>query len=186
MTSSILLTIKKMLGIAEEYHAFDIDIITNINAVFLSLNQLGIGPTIPYYITGEDETWMGFMGDQKRYLAGVQTYVYQRVRLMFDPPTNSFLVDALQRSCQELEWRFSVQPKTEEEVEYVESFKIEYSKKDESSDNNNTDDPNQNGSTDPPNPTEPTDPENPEEHDTSTDQEEITEEKPEPKPDLFA
>lgn len=117
-TQSILLTIKKMLGISEEYHAFDIDILTNINAVFLTLNQLGVGPTMPYHITGEDETWQDFLGDQNDILAGIQTYVYQRVRLMFDPPTNSFLVDSMRKQIEEFEWRFNVQveqPPVEEE-----------------------------------------------------------------------
>lgn len=133
MTNSILLTIKKMLGVSEEYHAFDLDIIININAVFLTLNQIGIGPSLPYQLplVSEDSvnenpavtpTWDDFLGDQKEYLAAVQTYVYQRVRLLFDPPTNSFLVSALQDSCKEFEWRFTVQPKNEKEVLYVESF----------------------------------------------------------------
>lgn len=122
ITQSILLTIKKMLGIAEEYHAFDLDIITNINSVFLVLNQLGVGPRLPYAITGTKEIWADFLGEQEEYLAGVQTYMYQKARLYFDPPTNSFLVDAMQKSCQEFEWRFMVQPKSEAKLEYVESF----------------------------------------------------------------
>lgn len=133
MTNSILLTVKKMLGVSEEYHAFDIDILTNINAVFLTLNQLGVGPKLPYQLslieeTLGEETWDDFLGEQKDYLAAVQTYVYQRVRLLFDPPTNSFLVDALQKSIQEFEWRLTVQPKTEEEVECVESYRSDYGK----------------------------------------------------------
>lgn len=126
ITQSILLTVKKMLGIAEEYHAFDLDIIINVNAVFLTLNQLGIGPVSPYQITGTEETWEDFLGNQLKFLAGVQTYVYQRVRLIFDPPTNSFLVDAIQKSCQEFEWRFSVQPKNQSELDYQESKKETY------------------------------------------------------------
>lgn len=137
MTNSILLTTKKLLGISEEYHAFDIDILTNINAVFLTLNQLGVGPTLPFQLPlmvdpddADDPaiaiTWDDFLGNQKEYLAAVQTYVYQRVRLMFDPPTNSFLVDAMQKSCQEFEWRFTVQPKTSGAVEDVDSRKVIY------------------------------------------------------------
>lgn len=147
ITQSILLTVKKMLGIAEEYHAFDLDVITNINAVFLSLNQLGVGPRLPYSITGTKETWSDFLGDQEKYMAAVQTYVYQRVRLLFDPPTNSFLVDAMQKSCQELEWRFTVQPKTEGEVEYVESFATSYTNQN-GSDEEIEDDPPEKESTD--------------------------------------
>lgn len=141
MTNSIFLTIKKLLGISQEYHAFDIDILTSINAVFLTLNQLGIGPTrpfqLPLILNYEDEegfiedqavatTWDEFLGNQLEYLAAVQTYVYQRVRLIFDPPTNSFMVTALQDSCKEFEWRFTVQPKSQGAVEDVEQRKIIY------------------------------------------------------------
>lgn len=156
ITQSILLTIKKMLGIAEEYHAFDLDIITNINATFFTLNQLGVGPRLPYSITGIDETWSDFLGSQKEFINAVQTYTYMRVRLMFDPPTNSFLVDAMQKQCQEYEWRFTVQPKNEQELQYVESFKVTthpYDKEDPEEDTDSNDssssddsDKNQNGS----------------------------------------
>lgn len=109
ITQSILLTIKKMLGIAEEYHAFDLDVIININSVFLTLSQLGVGPSTPYQITGTDETWSDFLGDQESLAVGVQTYVYLKTRLLFDPPTNSFLVDSMQKQIQELEWRLNIQ-----------------------------------------------------------------------------
>lgn len=110
MTDSIFLTVKKMLGIAEEYHAFDLDIIININSVFLTLNQLGVGPVEPYQITGEEETWNDFQGDVT--IPGLQTYVYLKTRLAFDPPTNSFLVDNIQKQIAELEWRMNVQVET--------------------------------------------------------------------------
>lgn len=109
LTDSILLTIKKMLGIAQEYNAFDIDLIVNINSVFLTLNQLGVGPEDPYRIDGAEESWADFLGDQRKNLAGVETYIYQKVRLLFDPPTNSFLVDAMQKQCEEFEWRLRLQ-----------------------------------------------------------------------------
>lgn len=123
ITKSILLTIKKMLGVAEEYHAFDLDIIIDINSVFLTLNQLGVGPLLPYSIAGTEETWSDFLGDQEQFMAGVQTYVYLKTRLLFDPPTNSFLVDSMKKQCDEFEWRFTVQPKNQQEVSYVETFK---------------------------------------------------------------
>lgn len=129
ITDSILLTVKKMLGIAEEYHAFDIDLIVNINSVFLTLNQLGVGPKKPYQISGDAETWTDFLGDQKEDVVGVATYVYLKTRLLFDPPTNSFLVDAMQSQVQELEWRLNLQAEggkesgnNEVESEEVESF----------------------------------------------------------------
>lgn len=110
MTNSIFLTTKKMLGIAEEYHAFDLDIITHINSVFLNLNQLGVGPIMPYQITGEEETWDDFL--QENPIPGVQSYVYLKTRLLFDPPTTSFLVDNIQKQIAELEWRMNVQVET--------------------------------------------------------------------------
>lgn len=109
ITDSILLTVKKMLGIAEEYHAFDIDLIVNINSVFLTLNQLGVGPETPFQIGSEVETWADFLGDQKEDVVGVETYVYLKTRLLFDPPTNSFLVTAMQDQVTELEWRLNFQ-----------------------------------------------------------------------------
>lgn len=109
ITDSILLTVKKMLGIAEEYAAFDIDLIVDINSVFLTLNQLGVGPADPYRINGSEETWSDFLQDPREKLAGVETYVYLKTRLLFDPPTNSFLVDAIKKQCDELEWRLNVQ-----------------------------------------------------------------------------
>lgn len=186
MTNSIFLTIKKLLGVAEEYHAFDIDILTAINATFLTLNQLGIGPRLPFQLplmvdlsTDDEEeswrddpavtiTWDDFLEDQKDYLAAVQTYVYQRVRLIFDPPTNSFLVDAIKKSCEEFEWRFTVQPKTEGAVEDVEERKVIY-KGDINEDEDGWDDF-------PPVDTDPDNPNNPENPDDSDDSGE--EEKP--------
>lgn len=109
ITNSIMLTVKKMLGIAEEYHAFDLDVITNINACFLTLNQLGVGPRYPFSISGPESQWSDFLEEQSAVLQGIQTYVYMRVRLMFDPPTNSFLVDSLKKQIEEMEWRFATQ-----------------------------------------------------------------------------
>ncbi len=119
MTESILLTVKKMLGIAEEYHAFDLDIITNINSVFLTLNQLGVGPKSPFQITDDKQTWTSFVNPEE--VPGVQTYVYLKTRLLFDPPTNSFLVDSMQKQIAELEWRLNVQVDTEYPKESKES-----------------------------------------------------------------
>lgn len=111
MTESILLTVKKMLGIAEEYHAFDLDLIININSVFLTLNQLGVGPESPFQITGDSEVWSGFANPKE--VPGIQTYVYLKTRLLFDPPTNSFLVTAIEKQIAEFEWRLNVQVDTE-------------------------------------------------------------------------
>lgn len=138
ITQSILKTIKKMLGIDENHKAFDLDVIVDINATFLTLNELGIGPEYPYAITGESETWSDFLGDQEKYLAGVQTYVYMRVRLMFDPPSNSFLVDSMQKQIQEFEWRFTVQPKDDKSLKHMNSFKTKIPPYDEDESSNNS------------------------------------------------
>lgn len=106
MTESILLTVKKMLGIDQDYHAFDIDIVVHINSVFLTLYQLGIGPKTPYEISGDEETWEDFYGSTP--IPGVKSYVYLKVRLLFDPPTNSFLVQNMKDQIAEFEWRLNV------------------------------------------------------------------------------
>ena len=116
ITQSILLTVKKMLGIDQDYHAFDTDLIVNINSVFLTLNQLAVGPEEPFRIENDAETWSDFLGDEESNLPGVQSYVYLRTRLLFDPPTNSFLVDAMQKQCDEFEWRLNLQAERGESV----------------------------------------------------------------------
>lgn len=106
---SILNTIKKILGIDAAYDAFDTDILWDINSTFLSLNELGIGPSNVYSISGADETWSDFLGDQVTQLQAAVTFIYLKVRLLFDPPTNSFVVDAIKEQIAELEFRLNVQ-----------------------------------------------------------------------------
>lgn len=103
---SILTTIKKLLGITADYKHFDTDIIVHINTVLMALNQIGVGPTDPYLITSEIETWDDFLGGAKN-LEAVKTYIYLKVRLAFDPPANSSLIEAINRSINELEWRLN-------------------------------------------------------------------------------
>lgn len=105
---SILLSIKKMLGMDADYNAFDADIIININSVLMILAQLGVGPSVPFYISGEGETWSDFLGDDKR-IELVKSYMYLKVRLIFDPPTTGVLHEAMERQIQEFEWRLLVQ-----------------------------------------------------------------------------
>lgn len=107
MADSILTNTKKILGIDASYTAFDLDIITHINSVFLALNQLGIGPAAGFAIQDTTATWSDFLGTDLR-LNAVKTYVYLRVRILFDPPTTSFLLDAYQKQIAELEWRLNV------------------------------------------------------------------------------
>lgn len=106
MDESILVSIKKMLGIDESYTHFDADIIMNINSVFMILNQLGVGPSKPFMITGEDEEWSDFI--EEGYIEAVKTYIFLRVKVIFDPPTSSFVLDAYNKRIDELEWRMNV------------------------------------------------------------------------------
>ena len=100
---SILDSIKKLLGIQPEYRAFDEDLIIHINTVFAILNQIGIGPQEGFFIVDETTNWDEYMSDINQ--ASVRTYVYLKVRLLFDPPGSGILVDSINRMISELEWR---------------------------------------------------------------------------------
>lgn len=104
---SILISIKKLLGIEEEYRHFDPDIIMFINGVFLTLNQLGIGPDEGFTISSDIETWSDLLGDRTD-VENVKIYVYLKVRLIFDPPQIGYLVESINNQCKELEWRLAV------------------------------------------------------------------------------
>ena len=104
---SILNSVKKVLGIQEDYTAFDVDILMHINTVFSILHQLGLGPEDGFVIEDDTPTWDTFLGDDLR-LNSVKTYVYLRVRILFDPPSTSYLIESLNKQIQELEWRLNV------------------------------------------------------------------------------
>lgn len=106
---SILVTIKKMLGIDDSYEHFDTDIIVNINTIFMMLNQLGIGPTNGFSIKDKSSIWDDYISVDYLNMEAVKTYIYLRVRLLFDPPTNAFLVEAIKSQIKEIEWRLNVQ-----------------------------------------------------------------------------
>lgn len=107
METSILTSTKKILGIAEDYTAFDLDIITAINATFSILAQLGVGPVDGFMIEDASAVWEDFVvGPNQKNL--VKTYVFLKVRMMFDPPTTSFLIDATTKQIDEYEWRLNV------------------------------------------------------------------------------
>lgn len=106
---SILGSVRKMIGgIAGEESPFDSDLIIHINSVFTIVNQLGVGPKEVYSITGEDETWDDFFSDTK-IINLVKSYVYLKVKILFDPPTSGVLHEALERQITEAEWRLRVQ-----------------------------------------------------------------------------
>lgn len=106
MTESILASVKKMLGIADEYMRFDPDVIMHINSVLSILHQLGIGPDSGFQIDGPDQTWGDLFGDDPR-LNLIKSYVYLRVRLLFDPPVGTVL-ESFNRIVSEFEWRINV------------------------------------------------------------------------------
>lgn len=106
MDDSILNNTKKILGIAPDYDAFDTDIIIHINSVFSTLNQLGLGPDEGFMIEDETDGWGDFLLDDMR-LNSIKTYVYLRVRVLFDPPTTGFTLTALQEQIKEHEWRLN-------------------------------------------------------------------------------
>lgn len=105
---SILTSIKKMLGVSAEDDSFDQDITMHINAVFMILNQLGIGPLRSFFITDSSQLWDQFLTVNEDFGA-IQSYMYLRVRLAFDPPTNSFLVESIKNQISEYEWRLLTQ-----------------------------------------------------------------------------
>lgn len=120
MEESILTSIKKLLGIAEEYTPFDADIIMHINSVFTTLSQLGVGPSEGFYIEDDTTEWMDF--DQNiNKIQAVKTYIYLKVRLLFDPSSlGSATLAAYERQIQELEWRLNVIAESKENRENTE------------------------------------------------------------------
>ena len=108
---SILTSVKKLLGIAEEYTHFDSDIIMHINTVFSALTQMGVGPAGGFSIVDTYATWDEFTSENVS-LASVRTYMYLKVRLLFDPPQNSSVMSAMERQTSELEWRLNLTGET--------------------------------------------------------------------------
>lgn len=108
MSNSILNDIKHLLGLDESYDVFDTDITIHINSVFMTLNQLGVGPKEPFHISSITETWEEFTQGSVD-ISAVKTYIYLKVRLLFDPPTNSFTITALENQAKEFEWRLLAQ-----------------------------------------------------------------------------
>lgn len=107
MADSILDSTKKVLGFEPEYKAFDTDILMHINSVFSTLNQLGVGPLQGFRIENSDSVWADYLLDDLN-LNNVKSYLYLRVRLLFDPPPHAFLLTAMESQIKELEWRIMV------------------------------------------------------------------------------
>ena len=107
---SILISIKKLLGIMPDYTNFDDDIIIHINTAFAMLNQLGVGPKGGFMIVDENSEWKEYT--TKNNLNMVKTYIYLKVRLLFDPPTSTALIESINRTLSEIEWRIFLEGDT--------------------------------------------------------------------------
>lgn len=113
---SILNTIKKLLGIQEEYDYFDQDLIIHINSTFMILNQLGVGPSDCFTIKDKEAKWDDFIPNNKN-LESLKTYVYMRVKLIFDPPLSSVVMEANNRMIDELTFRLLTEASAEKKSE---------------------------------------------------------------------
>lgn len=113
--NSILISVKKGIGMAPEYDAFDADIIMHINSVFPILAQLGVGPKEGFAIEDAADEWSDFIGNNP-LLNSVKTYMYAKVKLIFDPPLSSSAIESLNRIISEFEWRMNITVDPGEEV----------------------------------------------------------------------
>lgn len=107
ITDSVLTSIKKLLGIAEEYEHFDADLIMHINSVFSILTQLGVGPSKGFMIEDKSATWKDFISDESKYML-VKSYMHLKVKLLFDPPLSSAVLECYKTQISEYEWRLNV------------------------------------------------------------------------------
>lgn len=110
--ASILNDIKKLLGIDKDDTSFDTDVIILINSSILSLSQMGIGPPNGFIVTTKDDIWDNWLGASTINLEGVKTYLYLKIKLIFDPPTNSTVIDAFNKNLSELEFRMMLAVET--------------------------------------------------------------------------
>ena len=112
MVSSILDTIKKLLGIASSDTSFDTDIIIHINSAIASLRQLGVGPAEGYSIKSKTDMWTSYLTTTPELFESVKTYIYLKVRLAFDPPSSAAVLEAFKQMISEYEWRLNVTAET--------------------------------------------------------------------------
>lgn len=107
LEESILISTKKILGLGLDYTIFDPDVLMHINATFSVLDQLGVGPVGGFFINDETALWGDILLPNNQ-LNLVKTYVFLKVRMLFDPPTTSFLIEAMNKQIAEFEWRLNV------------------------------------------------------------------------------
>lgn len=105
---SILNSIKKLIGMDPEYTQFDTDLIVYINSMFAILKQVGVGPENGFSISDDSTTWDEYLPDYDKNFEFVKTYIQQRVKLVFDPPLTSSVLDAMKETIKELEWRLNI------------------------------------------------------------------------------
>lgn len=122
ITDSVLTSVKKMLGIMEEYEDFDSDLIMHINSVFSILTQLGVGPSKGFMIEDKNTAWNDFVSDESKMML-VKSYVFLKVKLLFDPPLSSAVLECYKKQIDEYEWRLNIlaendDESSEEEREY--------------------------------------------------------------------
>lgn len=107
MDNSILTTIKKLLGLPEEVEHYDMDIIVHINSTLFTLSQIGVGPTNGFSISDKDAVWSDFVSSEQN-LEAIKSYIFIKVRILFDPPASSAALNALTEAAKEYEWRLQV------------------------------------------------------------------------------
>lgn len=117
MEQSILKSTKKLLNVDPDDTSFDLDIITHINSAFSILNDLGVGPEGGFVIEDDYEVWDSYIIDDPINLMRVKTCVYLRTRLLFDPPTSGFLLDAIKEQLREIEWRLNTRREATEWID---------------------------------------------------------------------
>ncbi len=113
ITDSVLTSIKKMLGIVEEYEHFDADLIMHINSVFSILTQLGVGPSTGFMIEDKNASWKDFISDEAKLML-VKSYMHLKVKLLFDPPLSSAVLECYKTQISEYEWRLNVAAENED------------------------------------------------------------------------
>ena len=99
---SVLTSVKKNLGIEEDDESFDVEVVTHINAAIMRLMTLGVGPTSGLIVSDKTTPWSELLGERTD-LEGAKLYIYLKVRMLFDPPTSSYVLDAMKRQADELE-----------------------------------------------------------------------------------
>lgn len=107
MDDSVLNGTKKALGLDPSYDVFDPDIVMHINSTFATLNQIGVGPEIPFSITDDSQRWADFIMADGLVLQMVKSYMYLKVRILFDPPASSSILESFKKSAEEYEWRLN-------------------------------------------------------------------------------